>query len=142
MRTNGNYADGDDLFQATALRALDKARQFTPGSRFDNWAYAIATSIWLNELRSRKIRLGEGVDDLGETDIASEEIDAVTNIFASQVLNQVMALPDGQKLAVLLVYVEGNTYNEAAKVLDVPVGTIMSRLAAARKKLKLWAGEV
>ena len=58
-----------------------------------------------------------------------------TNIFAAQVLREVLDLPESQRETVLLVYVEGLTYREAAEVLKVPVGTVMSRLAAARLKL-------
>jgi RNA polymerase sigma-70 factor (ECF subfamily) len=58
------------------------------------------------------------------------------NIFAAQVFKQVQALPEVQRETVLLVYVEGLTYQEAASVLNVPPGTVMSRLAAARLKLR------
>jgi RNA polymerase sigma-70 factor (ECF subfamily) len=58
-----------------------------------------------------------------------------TNILAGQVLRQAMGLPEAQRETLLLVYVEGFTYQEAAKVLDVPIGTVMSRLAAVRLKL-------
>ncbi len=61
---------------------------------------------------------------------------AEANIFVTEVLSQVAALPEAQKEAVMLVYVEGFSYKDAADVLDVPIGTVMSRLAAARGKLK------
>jgi len=138
-RTNGNRADGDDLFQATALRAIEKAEQFEPGTKFDNWVFTIAVSVWRNELRSRKVRLGAGVEDAQESDLPSKHLDGETNIFASEVLNRVMDLPKGQSVAVLLVYVEGYAYKEAAQIMDVPIGTVMSRLAAARQTLKVWA---
>jgi len=138
-RTNGNRADGDDLFQATALRALEKCEQFEPGTKFDNWVFTIAVSVWRNELRSRKVRLGAGVQDAQESDLPAVSLDGETNIFASEVLNRVMDLPKGQSVAVLLVYVEGYAYKEAAQIMDVPIGTVMSRLAAARQTLKVWA---
>ena len=138
-RTNGNRADGDDLFQATALRALEKAEQFEPGTRFDNWVFTIAVSVWRNELRSRKVRLGAGVEDAQESEFPDNNLDGETNIFASEVLNKIMDLPKGQSVAVLLVYVEGYAYKEAAQIMDVPIGTVMSRLAAARQALKIWA---
>ncbi len=142
-RTNGNRADGDDLFQATAVRALEKAEQFEPGTKFDNWVFTIAVSVWRNELRSRKVRLGAGVEDAQENDLPSNylasQLDGETNIFVSEVLNRVMDLPKGQSVAVLLVYVEGYAYKEAAQIMDVPIGTVMSRLAAARQTLKAWA---
>jgi RNA polymerase sigma-70 factor (ECF subfamily) len=58
-----------------------------------------------------------------------------TNIFAGQVLKRALGLPEAQRETLLLVYVEGLTYQETASVLDVPIGTVMSRLAAARLKL-------
>jgi len=141
MRTNGNKPDADDLFQATALRALEKAHQFEPGSRFDNWAFTIAVSIWRNELRSRSIRLGQGVEDADEINTGTDGRGGETNIFASEVLTRIAALPQAQAVAVMLVYVEGNSYREAADILDIPIGTVMSRLAAARQALKAWAQE-
>ena len=139
MRTSGNKADAEDLFQATAVRALEKAHQFTPGTRFDNWAYTIAVSIWNNELRSRSVRTGAGVESVEVAHLSDNKPDAEMNIFASEVLTRIAALPNGQRLAVLLVYVEGYSYAEASEILNVPIGTIMSRLAVARQTLKTWA---
>lgn len=141
MRTNGNKPDADDLFQATALRALEKAHQFEPGTRFDNWAFTIAVSVWRNELRSRNVRLGQGVENADETNLGTDNRNGETNIFASEVLTRIAGLPDAQRMAVLLVYVEGNSYREAAEIMDVPIGTVMSRLATARQALKTWAQE-
>ncbi len=141
MRTGGNKPDADDLFQATALRALEKAHQFKPGTRFDNWAFTIAVSIWLNELRSRSIRLGQGVEDADETNLGTDNRSGETNIFTSEVLTRIAALPPAQSVAIMLVYIEGNSYREAADILNIPIGTVMSRLATARQTLKAWAQE-
>lgn len=138
-RTGGNKADADDLFQSTALRTLEKAAQFEPGTRFDNWAYTIAVSIWRNELRSRSVRTGTGVIDAQDANLVARENDGEMNIFTSDVLNRIMALPEAQRAAVQLVYMDGYAYREAAEILSIPVGTVMSRLSAARKTLKLWA---
>jgi len=139
MRTNGNKPDADDLFQATALRALEKSHQFKPGTKFDNWAYTIAVSIWRNELRSRSVRIGQGIEDADESNLGTDFRTGETNIFATEVLTKIAALPDGQRMAIMLVYVEGNSYRDAAAILDIPIGTVMSRLAAARQTLKAWA---
>ena len=138
-RTAGNHADAQDLFQATAVRALERARQFKQGTRFDSWVYAIAASIWFNELRSRKVRRGSGVIDASKAGLESPCQPQEVNIFTSQVLNRVMELPESQRLAVLLVYGEGYSYRETAEILKCPVGTVMSRLAAARKAIRKWA---
>jgi RNA polymerase sigma-70 factor, ECF subfamily len=96
----------DDLVQATCLRAIERADQFVPGTRVDRWLFAILRSIWLNEIRSRRIRERDGF-----------------------VLKAIEGLPEAQREAILLVYGEGYSYAEAAAMLGVPIGTIMSRLA-------------
>ncbi|MEM7429764.1 MAG: RNA polymerase sigma factor, partial [Pseudomonadota bacterium] len=63
------------------------------------------------------------------------------NLFARQVLSEVMKLPEAQRVTVLLVYMEGYSYREASEMLDIPVGTVMSRLSAARSKLNKSLGE-
>ena len=124
----------EDLVQATALRALERAGQFTPGTRLDRWLFVILRSVWINEMRSRRVREGGGLVAAKELafrgDLAME-----TNIVARQVLTQVMGLSEAQREAVFLVYAEGHTYSEAADIMAVPVGTVMSRLAAARLNL-------
>jgi len=125
----------EDLVQATALRALERSSQFVAGTRLDRWLFSILRSIWLNQLRAQRIRTGHGLVD-AEDALVSDGADQIeTNILAGQVLRQAMGLPEAQRETLLLVYVEGFTYQEAANVLDVPIGTVMSRLAAVRLKL-------
>lgn len=131
-------ATAEDLVQAACLRALERARQFEPGTRLDRWLFAILRSIWLNELRARRVRQGQGLVAPEEALVCDGAAQIETNILAARVLKEVAALPDAQREAVFLVYVEGLTYREASEMLDVPIGTVMSRLAAARTKL---AGE-
>jgi len=125
----------DDLVQATCVRALERCEQFDPDTALDRWTFTILSSIWRNELRSRKVRTGKGQIDAEQALVADLSADMETNIFAHQVIREVMRLPEGQRATVLLVYVEGLTYREAAKILDIPEGTVMSRLASARSKL-------
>jgi RNA polymerase sigma-70 factor (ECF subfamily) len=125
----------DDLVQATCVRAIERADQFQPGTRIDRWLFSILRSIWLNELRARRVREGGGFIDAAEALVVDGGHEIETNIFASQVLKEVGGLPEAQREAVLLVYVEGLSYREAADVLGAPIGTIMSRLAAARLTL-------
>ena len=125
----------DDLVQATCVRALERADQFQSGTRVDRWLFSILRSIWLNELRSRRVRLGGGFVDAAEALVVDGGHEIETNIFAAQVLREVGGLPEAQREAVLLVYVEGLTYREASEILTVPIGTVMSRLAAARLTL-------
>lgn len=125
----------DDLVQQTCVRALERAEQFVDGTRLDHWLLSILHSLWLNELRSRRVRLGQGQVD-AQTALVFDGADmAETKMAAMQVMKRVNDLPEAQRMAVFLAYVEGLSYREVATVLDIPIGTVMSRLAAARAKL-------
>jgi RNA polymerase sigma-70 factor, ECF subfamily len=126
----------DDLVQATCLRAIECADQFVPGTRVDRWLLAILRSIWLNEVRARRIREGGGfvaAEDVLTTSDGTHEIEM--KMTASAVIKAIGQLPEAQRETVLLVYGEGYSYSEAAAALTVPIGTVMSRLAAARATL-------
>ncbi|MEP1961721.1 RNA polymerase sigma factor [Tateyamaria sp.] len=131
----------DDLVQTTCVRALDKADQFQAGTHLDRWLFRMTQRIWLNELRSRKVRTGGGLVPVEDIDLPDTSPDVEVNIFARDVLNKVNALPEAQRQSVLLVYVEGFSYKEAAEIMDIPVGTVMSRLAGARKRLNTQMAE-
>jgi RNA polymerase sigma-70 factor (ECF subfamily) len=132
---SGNRSAAEDLVQATCLRALEKSHQFAPGTRLDRWLFSILHSIWLNEIRAARYRQGQGLVDAEAALIFDGIREIETNILAGQVLREVQSLPEAQRETVFLVYVEGLTYREAAEILAVPIGTIMSRLAAARERL-------
>jgi RNA polymerase sigma-70 factor (ECF subfamily) len=125
----------DDLVQATCLRAIERGDQFTPGTRLDRWLFSILRSIWLNEIRSRRIREGGGFVDAESTLVFDGAREMETNILAREVLDGIGRLPEAQRETVLMVYGEGYSYAEAASALGVPIGTVMSRLAAARAAL-------
>jgi RNA polymerase sigma-70 factor (ECF subfamily) len=125
----------DDLVQATCLRAIERADQFVPGTRVDRWLFAILRSIWLNEIRSRRIREGGGFVDAEDALVTDGVREIEMNITASTVLRAVGRLPEAQRETILLVYGEGYSYAEAAAALGVPIGTIMSRLSAGRAAL-------
>jgi RNA polymerase sigma-70 factor (ECF subfamily) len=117
----------DDLAQATCLRAIERADQFAPGTRVHRWLFAILRSIWLNEIRSQRIRERGGLVDAEDTLISDGAREMETNITASTVLRAVDGLPEAQR--------QGYSYTKAAAALGVPIGTIMSRLAAGRAAL-------
>ncbi len=125
----------DDLVQATCLRAIERADQFLPGTRVDRWLFAILRSIWLNEIRSKRIREGRGFVDAEEVLTIDGAREIEVNITASAVLRAIDRLPEAQRETILLVYAEGYSYAEAAAALSVPIGTIMSRLATGRAAL-------
>jgi RNA polymerase sigma-70 factor, ECF subfamily len=132
---SGRRDVAEDLVQATCVRALERSSQFALGSRLDRWLFSILRSIWLNELRSRRIRQGEGVVDAESALVFEGAREIETNILAHQVLRHVQSLPQAQRETLFLAYVEGLTYRDTAEMLDVPIGTVMSRLAAARETL-------
>lgn len=117
------------------MRALERAGQFVPGSQMDRWLLSILHSIWLNEVRARRVRQGQGLVDADQALSYDGEHAAHTHVLAAQVIRRVDALPEAQRETVFLAYVEGLSYREVAEVLQVPIGTVMSRLAAARLKL-------
>jgi RNA polymerase sigma-70 factor, ECF subfamily len=113
----------DDLVQAACLRAIQRADQFTPGTRIDRWVFAILRSIWLNEMGSRRIREGGGFVDAEDELISDGVREMETNITAPTVLRAVSRLPEAQRETILLVYAEGYSYAEAATALGVPIET-------------------
>ena len=125
----------DDLVQATCLRAIERADQFIPGTRIDRWLFAILRSIWLNEIRTQRIREGGGFVDAEDALISDGVREMEANITASAVLRAISRLPGAQRETILLVDAEGYSYAEAATAFGVPIGTIMSRLAAGRAAL-------
>ena len=135
-----NVPQAEDLAQAVCLQALEKHYQFKVGTNLRAWLFTIARNKWINELRQNAIRTGGGLLTLDDVQLQDLNIDTETNIFARQMLLKVMELPEAQREAVLLVYVEGMSYREASEIMDVPIGTVMSRLATARAKLAETAG--
>jgi RNA polymerase sigma-70 factor, ECF subfamily len=132
----GAPADADDLVQAACERALARAHQFEEGTRFDSWMFRIVQTIWIDQLRAREVRKEDG--DVAEERLGSDA--AVRRIEArlalAEVRQAIQLLPPDQRTVLMLVTVEGLSYKEAAVVADVPVGTIMSRLARARTALQ------
>ena len=135
----------DDLAQSTCVRALEKSNQFTSGTSLDRWVFRIAKTIWFNELRAEVARQGGALspkesaersdhrDPLALVDDYQSKSDLIG--MNKDVLKGLLALPEAQRITVALVYIEGYSYKEAADILEIPVGTIMSRLATARVKL-------
>ncbi len=132
-----HVADADDLTQVAIERALRQRNQWTAGTRLDSWTFRIMKNAWIDESRSRQRRArvtaaaeeGENVSDAG---IASLE----TRIEAGRVAAAMNRLPEEQRLAVALVLVDGLSYREAAEALQIPEGTLTSRLVRGRMALQ------
>ena len=135
LSQSGRPDIADDLLQATCLRALERAHQFRGTGTLIAWLLTICRSIWLNELRSVSVRKTGGMETAGEADLVDIRPSAEINIFAREVFAKVMELPEAQRVTVELVYLQQFTYAEAAIILEVPIGTVMSRLFAARRSL-------
>lgn len=136
LALTSNPERANDLAQSTCLKAIEKAEQFEPGTHQDRWMFRIAQRLWINEMRSEAVRRGGGLVTIDEVELPdTKTADQETNLFARQVLMKVMELPEAQRMSVILVYVEGFSYQEAAEILEIPIGTIMSRLSTSRQKL-------
>jgi RNA polymerase sigma-70 factor, ECF subfamily len=135
VRLTGHRQDAEDLLQRTCVRALERRHQLQPATSPLSWMFSIAHSVWLNELRSRQIRSHASMqwsEDLLETLEDTSALDPETDALHRQILGAVASLPDAQRAVMLLVAVEGLSYREAAEALQIPIGTVMSRLARAR----------
>jgi RNA polymerase sigma-70 factor (ECF subfamily) len=126
--------DADDLVQIAIEKALMRTEQWTPGTRLDSWLFRIMQNAWIDEVRARRRH--------GETFVPQEEAEHAgvatgdAQIDALAVRKAVASLSDEHRAVVALVMVEGLAYQEAAQVLDIPVGTLTSRLARARERLQ------
>lgn len=134
----GQVADADDLVQVVLERALARSAQWRPDAALDKWVFAIARNAWRDELRTRgraqhlfaPEEAGEMVADDGAT-LPAQRL---------ELAQALAALPPDHREVVALVLVEGLSYDEAAAMLEVPVGTVTSRLARARATLQALLG--
>ncbi len=133
----GSLDEGDDLTQAACEKALRSLAQFTAGTRLDSWMYRIAQNLWIDRRRSRQVQREQIVapadmEYLATAD-AAREMDHRLDL--ADVRREVALLPEDQRAVLLLVSVEGFGYRQAADILEIPIGTVMSRLARARLTL-------
>jgi RNA polymerase sigma-70 factor (ECF subfamily) len=128
--------DGDDLVQLSVERALTRLHRWNEGTRLDSWMFKIMQNLWIDELRSRRSRGQVDPDfdlDMLPGSDGREAIEA--RLVLKDTVAALMALPEEQRAVMLLVVVEGLSYRDAAEVLDVPIGTVMSRISRARQAL-------
>lgn len=132
----GSAADADDLLQSTVERLLMKPPPDGGADRPERWMFRICRNIWIDEVRARKMR-GETVEI--NPDQVGPAVDGVgvatARLTLADVEERMNALSSEQRSVLALVAVEGLSYKETAAVLDLPIGTVMSRLARARKQL-------
>ena len=126
----------DDLVQETCEKALANRGGYQPGTRMDAWLFRIMRNAWIDRTRRQRT---EGVKtDIDDAHfLVGQDGAAVTEarITLDETARAIAALPDDQREVLMLVSVEALSYKEAADILEVPIGTVMSRLARARKKI-------
>lgn len=129
----GSIQEGDDVVQSACLRALERHHQWEPGTRLDSWMFRIIRNLWIDRGKSAWNRLVRSDPDaLAEIPDNSlgRELEVRDELASAR--TAIAALPEAQREVLLLVTVEGLTYEAAADVLGIPLGTVMSRLARAR----------
>ncbi|HMN37998.1 MAG TPA: RNA polymerase sigma factor [Hyphomicrobium sp.] len=131
-----NWEQADDLVQDTCERALARADQWQPGTRLDSWMYRIAQNIWFDSRRAAKTR-GERADleDIGEVSGSDGRAIVESRLTLASVFKEMDRLPRDQQVLVALVCIDGLSYKEAAETLQLPIGTVMSRLSRARQAI-------
>jgi RNA polymerase sigma-70 factor (ECF subfamily) len=134
----GHPADADDLVQTALERALKSLDGLPSDVRLDAWMLRVIRNAWIDETRARSrwrrvLAPAEEGEQVGES-----PVDAFMDLLSAQ--RAMAALPDEQRIAIALVLVEGLSYKDAAAVLDVPIGTLTSRLARGRAALQPLLG--
>lgn len=135
-------SDADDLCQAAIERALNARHQWQDGTRLDSWMYRITRNIWIDNRRAAgRKRAHSSIDD-AVVQVAGDGLAQIESAAGVRDVDDAMAqLPDEQREAVLLILVEGYAYREVADILEVPIGTVTSRLARGRETLMQLLGE-
>jgi RNA polymerase sigma-70 factor (ECF subfamily) len=148
LRMTRDPADAEDLVQETTMRAYRGFAGFQEGTNLRAWLYRILTNSFINNYRKKQRQpvTVEGPDDvdewylfdkLGSTNVEpSAETEVLDRIPDADVKAALEALPEQFRMAVLLADVEGFSYKEIAEILDVPIGTVMSRLHRGRRSLE------
>ncbi|MBA3931205.1 MAG: RNA polymerase subunit sigma-70 [Xanthomonas sp.] len=132
----GSVADADDLVQTTVERALRHIDSWEPGTHVDRWVMRIMKNAWIDETRARSVRRRVHDDDAEPEAIGQDGLAQFEARMDLGLVERAMAtLPDEQRLAIMLVLVEGLSYKEAAEIMEVPMGTLTSRLARGRTAL-------
>jgi RNA polymerase sigma-70 factor, ECF subfamily len=138
----GSLDRGDDLLQETCVRALASADQWQPGTRLDSWMFKIMHNVWRDQMRASKVRgtpieISSFNEPIGEDGRNTVE----QRLTLTRVLKAMETLPEEQRSVLALVCVEELSYQDTAAVLEIPIGTVMSRLARARRVLHARAIE-
>ena len=138
LRLCGSQHEAEDLLQRACVRALERGDQLQAGTSPLSWMFSIVHSIWANEVRARKVRTHLSIewdDRFIETVADPDARNPEAILLSREVIAAVDRLPEAQRIVMLMVAVEGLSYAETAAALDMPIGTIMSRLSRARQTI-------
>ncbi len=127
--------DAEDLVQRTCVRAIEQCHRYKEVGKPKSWLFKIAQNLWTNELRSKAIRERGGYvqpSEHGEEAAIPDNETPESQLELQDIVTAVEALPEAQRMVMILVCVNGFSYSETASILEVPIGTVMSRLARAR----------
>ena len=130
----GDRSAADDLVQDTLERALSRFHLWRQGSDLRAWLFTIMHNLYVNQVRARVRQQHEALDEPSADAVRSHEPDWAELRDIDEALAR---LPEDQRAVVLLVGLEQFTYEEAARVLEIPLGTVMSRLSRGRERLRL-----
>lgn len=138
----GNPHNADDLLQSAVEKALSRWQQYQPDTHFDRWLYRLCRNLWIDMIRRDK-PTDAWEDDAG-MDPESLPLEQLHSDQAalSRVQEHMNQLSSGLRTVLYLVAVEGRSYQETAELLEIPTGTVMSRLARARQQLSAALGGV
>lgn len=131
---SGSLADAEDLMQATVVRVLEKG--VPAGADVQRWSYRVCRNLWLDSYRARRVRSNwsEEQASLDNAVVDGQRV-AEAAIAVGEMTAALQTLPDDQRVLLCLVAVDGLSYREAAELLDIPIGTVMSRISRARAAL-------
>ena len=133
----GSQERGDDIVQAAIEKVLTKAEQWQPGTSLESWTFKIMQNIWRDELRRKRTDERKQVlNSAGSDDSIDGPNVAETMLMLTKTRECFGRLPDEQRLALALVVLDGRSYREAADQLEIPIGTLMSRLSRGRDALR------
>lgn len=131
---SGSIADADDLMQATVVRVLEKG--VPADADVQRWSYRVCRNLWIDMNRANRVR-SDWTEEQAYLDHAVVDGQRVAEaaITFGEMIEAMRALPKDQRALLSLVAVDGLSYREAAELLDIPIGTVMSRLSRARATL-------
>jgi RNA polymerase sigma-70 factor, ECF subfamily len=139
MALTGSHDQCDDLLQETVERALTRIEQWQAGTSLESWMFRIAQNLHIDRIRAQG-RRGQTVDVDEMTNMAGDDGQTIVEDRSELAHAQaaMAALPDEQRSVLALVVIDGRSYKEAAAILELPIGTVMSRISRARHAIDIY----